>query len=913
MKKGLLIVLLVLCISFVSAATINVCPSCNYTSIQTAINNATAGDTINVFAGIYNENININKAITLVGASSATVTVNALVSNVHAFTVTSSNVGISGFTVTGASVDTTAGIYLAAGVENCTISNNNLTGNGDGIWLEIGADYNTIINNYASNNHQGIELHGADYNILINNRANYNTDYNNGFKLEHADHNTFINNTANFNKQHGFYLVAIDGGCNYNTFINNTANYNIQRDGFRIRESHDNTFTGNTANSNTRAGIMLEGNSSYSIFTGNTFTNNSIGLQVRKDTLNNSDATTLIISKNMFRNINLGISYDGSGVTINAINNYWGSCDGPYHAITNPTGHGDVVSDNVDYTPWIGACPEGKAIIPTCVLATDSVTLYANVTGSCIGQVIFSVNKDGTWQNYTGVKTSGIANYSYTVSGLVEGTTVYWTVYADDCYGHVTKNGNENFYVNKRTNATISSTLGLNNWYVTMPWFTLTNPDTTQIFYRWDGTGTHNYTIPFNLTDIPNPPPESAGILKLTYWSNLICNRTEPEQNKMYYIDLTKPTIESSSPVNGINVTCSLRPTISAVISDVYGSNSGVDDNSLIMKIDGTTRTITKQNLNDVKTRISYVPTSDLTTGAHLVQVSGQDNAGNGFNEGFSFSISPGAGFDLNVISPVNKTRESPYGDKQIRFSISTTNRVSKIEYINNNAGWKNLCTRCNSTSKKVSFSDGQHNVTIRAIDACGNQKNETHAFFVDSKEPKIIEIKPKNNEIVNGSLFYIKYSEDNVKSVSLYYGSQQQSLTCTSGNNKVCNTNVSLVNYDGQYINYWFVVSDYLRNVSSKVNRIKVDTSAPIINITSPANSANYTKKVLFKINLNEKAKLKYYDNSVLSPRWTSLCSDCSTYSQTKSFSKGNHNIIIRATDKAGNSASANTSFTIV
>jgi hypothetical protein len=39
----------------------------NYTTIQKAINNATPGDTIFVRAGIYSENITLNKTVTLIG------------------------------------------------------------------------------------------------------------------------------------------------------------------------------------------------------------------------------------------------------------------------------------------------------------------------------------------------------------------------------------------------------------------------------------------------------------------------------------------------------------------------------------------------------------------------------------------------------------------------------------------------------------------------------------------------------------------------------------------------------------------------------------------------------------------------------------------------------------------------------
>ena len=57
----------------VSAATLNVCPSCTYTTIQSAITVSSAGDTINVAAGTYHENINIDKQLEIIGAGSSTI------------------------------------------------------------------------------------------------------------------------------------------------------------------------------------------------------------------------------------------------------------------------------------------------------------------------------------------------------------------------------------------------------------------------------------------------------------------------------------------------------------------------------------------------------------------------------------------------------------------------------------------------------------------------------------------------------------------------------------------------------------------------------------------------------------------------------------------------------------------------
>ena len=39
---------------------------------------------------------------------------------------------------------------------------------------------------------------------------------------------------------------------------------------------------------------------------------------------------------------------------LDATDNWWGDDNGPYHAVLNPTGSGDPVSDNVEIEPWVG-------------------------------------------------------------------------------------------------------------------------------------------------------------------------------------------------------------------------------------------------------------------------------------------------------------------------------------------------------------------------------------------------------------------------------------------------------------------------------------------------------------------------------------------------------------------------------
>ena len=325
-----------------------------FLTIQHAID-ILAGDCIvNVAAGTYTENVNVDVSLTLQGESSTTVTVNAADSNVSIFKVTASNVNISGFTVSGATGGGQAGIYLDAGVTLCNISSNNLTGSFDGIWLGAGSNHNTLENNTLTNNYQGFEVYISDYNTFTGNIANSNTNY--GFKIDSGNYNEFTSNIANSNAKFGFYVVIGDGGgCNNTTFTRNTANLNTTY-GIRINGGSGNTLTGNTFDSNGTSGIRLKETMTTLTLENNNFTSNPIGIEITDSV---ADVSTWTVNyNNIVGNTSYGVSNNASTGTLDAEYNWYGGVAGPQHS-TNPyntqagTQGNDSVSDDVDFLPWM--------------------------------------------------------------------------------------------------------------------------------------------------------------------------------------------------------------------------------------------------------------------------------------------------------------------------------------------------------------------------------------------------------------------------------------------------------------------------------------------------------------------------------------------------------------------------------
>ena len=119
-------------------------------TISYALGQAAAGDDIYVGDGTYNENVNINKSISLIGAGSATTTVQGALSSLGTFTIASgvNDVSISGFQLIGYDSPNPAieyaALYIQGAHNNITISDNTITADGEAALL---TEYNAVVSN----------------------------------------------------------------------------------------------------------------------------------------------------------------------------------------------------------------------------------------------------------------------------------------------------------------------------------------------------------------------------------------------------------------------------------------------------------------------------------------------------------------------------------------------------------------------------------------------------------------------------------------------------------------------------------------------------------------------------------------------------------------------------------------------
>lgn len=183
-------------------------------SIQSAIDDANDGDVILVQSGVYRENLNVDKQLTLEGeeAGGEKPVIDAG-GDRNGITLTADNVTIQGFCVTDARIgidvvssnnaiignevrDSWTGIALRSSSRN--VLKDNLARDGwRGIYLKDSAGNSIIGNSVRDNKWSGIVLESSNGNLVKENliRTNYR-----GIEKINSDENTFVDNELAMNK-----------------------------------------------------------------------------------------------------------------------------------------------------------------------------------------------------------------------------------------------------------------------------------------------------------------------------------------------------------------------------------------------------------------------------------------------------------------------------------------------------------------------------------------------------------------------------------------------------------------------------------------------------------------------------------------------------------------------------------------
>lgn len=214
-----------------SGSTLHVGSGQAYSTIQDAINAANNGDTVYVHSGTYNENIGINKQITLQGESKETTIIDGSSANNHTLTIKSNNITIKDLEIKNTDGSSYSCIIMDS-ASNCEINNNIIKESGNGLYLLSNSDNNLIKENTIEYNNIGIYFSNGDNNVVRDNIIRNNNAY--GIQL------------SQYSTGNTIYLNDFDDNNNANVrdLSSNIWSYNSQGNYWDDYDDYDNDEDG---------------------------------------------------------------------------------------------------------------------------------------------------------------------------------------------------------------------------------------------------------------------------------------------------------------------------------------------------------------------------------------------------------------------------------------------------------------------------------------------------------------------------------------------------------------------------------------------------------------------------------------------------------------------------------------------
>ena len=266
----------------------------------------------------------------------------------------------------------------------------------------------------------------------------------------------------------------------------------------------------------------------------------------------------------------------------------------------------------------------------------------------------------------------------------------------------------------------------------------------------------------------------------------------------------------------------------------------------------------------------------------------------------------------ITITTPTNNTVTSNTG-LNINYTATDTNGIDTCWY-SNDSYLENITLASCTNITSVTWSEGDHEVTVYANDTFGNENQATVNFTIDTTAPTITFIdETTNSSTLSQDWIIAKVSatDASLDTITLtLYNSDLSVNNTTSSATSPLEYNITNLDDGTYYLNA--TVNDTTGNTADTETRtIVLDSTAPTITITTPTNNtitSNTGLNVNYTATDTNLESCWYSNDSYLENITLASCTNITSVT----WSEGDHNVTVWVNDTAGNENQASVNFTI-
>ncbi|MBI2112088.1 hypothetical protein HYT52_00950, partial [Candidatus Woesearchaeota archaeon] len=303
-----------------------------------------------------------------------------------------------------------------------------------------------------------------------------------------------------------------------------------------------------------------------------------------------------------------------------------------------------------------------------------------------------------------------------------------------------------------------------------------------------------------------------------------------------YQLGTDIPIVTLNSPAAGYQLS---QSTEAVTFNCTALDNSGLVNISLYLTDSGNTNFLLNQTTNISGAGNTTAWTLNLVRGNYTWNCLAYDTDGNNaFSTNRTISEDKSAP-SLSISSPVNNSYSS---NTTLKIIYTASDSYLSTCWFSNDSMLVNTTIAECASIADVTWSEGQHNLTLWANDTSGNMNSTTRRFSIDTIIPSIDITVPTNNTNSTNNRQNINATKSDLNRASCWYSNDSMLVNTTLAS---C-ANVTTVTWSEGQHNVTMWVNDSAGNKNSSLVSFYLDSKSPALNVTYPINNTNWTNNLL-------------------------------------------------------------------